>query len=57
MNTQQKTFAVALSREMAPSARILAYCIVNGEIVMDSLSFFIRDSRLKQVMVIIIIIR
>jgi len=48
MNAKQKTFAVALSREMAPSAHIVAYCIKSGEVVADSISFFIRDTRLKQ---------
>jgi len=49
MTSLQKTFAVALSRRMAPSAHIFLYCIVHGEIVVESLSFFVRDSKLKQV--------
>jgi hypothetical protein len=48
MNGKQKTFAVALSREMAPSAHIVAYCIVEGEVVTDAMSFYVRDTRLKQ---------
>lgn len=49
MNSRQKTFAVALSRQMAPASHILAYCIVEGEVVMDSMSFFVRDTTLMQV--------
>ncbi|ELT94762.1 hypothetical protein CAPTEDRAFT_205314 [Capitella teleta] len=46
MNTRQKTFSVAVSHEMAPTAKIVAYCVTNGEIVVDSLSFFVQDKRL-----------
>nr|UCK81481.1 macroglobulin-complement related protein-like 3 [Arenicola marina] len=46
MNSQQKTFAVALSRQMAPRARIMVYTVEAGEILMDTLNFFVRDSRL-----------
>jgi len=49
MNGKQKTFAVALSRQMSPSAHIVAYCIVEGEVVTDALSFYVHDSRLMQV--------
>ena len=49
MNAKQKTFAVALSRQMAPSAHILAYCIKNGEVITDAITFFIRDTRLRTV--------
>jgi len=49
MNGKQKTFAVALSRQMAPTAHIVAYCIVEGEVVTDAMSFYVRDTRLLQV--------
>lgn len=49
MNTRQKTFSVAVSHEMAPTAKIVAYCVTNGEIVVDSLSFFVQDKRLTTV--------
>jgi len=49
MKGKQKTFAVALSRQMAPSAHIVAYCIVEGEVVTDAMSFYVRDTRLLQV--------
>lgn len=48
MKGKQKTFAVALSRQMAPSAHIVAYCIVEGEVVTDAMSFYVRDTRLLQ---------
>lgn len=49
MHGKQKTFAVAMSRQMAPAAHIVAYCIVDGEVVTDALSFPVRDTRLSQV--------
>jgi len=49
MKGKQQTFAVALSLEMAPSAHIVAYCILEGEVITDAMSFFVRDTRLKQV--------
>lgn len=49
MRGKQKTFAVALSRQMAPTAHIVAYAIVEGEVVSDALSFYVRDTRLLQV--------
>jgi len=54
MNGKQKTFAVALSRQMAPTAHIVAYCIVQGEVVTDALSFYVHDTRLMQVRLIMI---
>jgi len=51
MNGKQKTFAVALSRQMAPAAHIVAYCIVEGEVVTDAMSFYVRDTRLLMVCV------
>jgi len=38
-----------LSRQMAPTAHIVAYAIVEGEVVSDALSFYVRDTRLLQV--------
>ena len=43
MTSTQKTFSVALSREMVPSARILVYCLLsNGEVLADSLNFHVK---------------
>ena len=41
----QKTFSVALSRDMVPSAHIVAYYMHEGEIVADSLNFFVNGTR------------
>jgi len=49
MRGKQKTFAVALSRQMAPTAHIVAYVIEEGEVVTDALSFYVRDTRLLMV--------
>jgi hypothetical protein len=48
MYGKQKTFSVALSREMSPTSHIVAYCIVEGEVITDAMSFYVRDSRLRQ---------
>ena len=45
----QKTFAVAVSRQMAPRARLVLYCKVEGEMLSDSINFFVEDSRLYKV--------
>ena len=49
MNTKQKTLSVAISRGMAPVGRIVVYCMSRGEIITDSLNFYVRDSRLETV--------
>lgn len=49
MKKLQKTFAIALSRDMAPAARILVYCIVDGIILTDALNFHVSDKRLHKV--------
>ena len=41
----QKTFSVALSRDMVPSAHIVAYYLHQGEILADSLNFFVNGTR------------
>ena len=55
MNALQKTFSIALSRDMVPSARIVAYCISNGEVVADGLNFFVNGSMLNEVSVVFMI--
>ena len=46
MKSQQKTFTLATSRDMVPSARILVYGILNGgEVLTDSLSFHVNGIR------------
>jgi len=50
MYSRNKLFSVALSRDMAPSARILAYLIApDGQVVADSLNFHVNGSKLHQV--------
>ena len=49
MASTQKTFSVALSREMVPSARIVAYYILNGEVVSDALNFHVNGTSLNPV--------
>ncbi|XP_013420589.1 CD109 antigen isoform X3 [Lingula anatina] len=45
MMARQKTFSVALSQNMAPNARIVAYYIrTDGEVVADSLNFHVNGS-------------
>ena len=52
LTTKQKTFSVALSRAMAPRARIVVYAVKDGEVLADSLNFFVEDTRLNKVMAI-----
>lgn len=50
MTSRQKTFSVALSRQMVPTARIIVYYIREPEeIVSDVLSFFVNGTRQNQV--------
>lgn len=50
MTSKQKTFAVALSREMVPMARIIVYYLRQPEeIVSDVLNFFVNGTRQNQV--------
>ena len=52
MSSQQKTFAVAVSRDMAPRSRIVAYYLHNDEIVVDALNFFVYDTQLMTVCIL-----
>ena len=48
MNNKQKTFDVGLTREMAPSAHVVAYYIrYDGEIVADSYNFHVNASSIQ----------
>ena len=48
MNNKQKTFDVGLTRDMAPSAHIVAYYIrYDGEIVADSYNFHVNASSVQ----------
>ena len=49
MRSLQKTFSLAVSRAMAPAARIVCYAMKDGEILTDSLNFYVMDTRLTQV--------
>ena len=49
MTSQQKTFSVAVSRQMAPRARMLVYAVVDGEVLVDSVNFAVQDTRLTKV--------
>ena len=49
MRSLQKTFSLAVSRQMAPASRIIVYTMKDGEILTDSLNFYVKDTRLLQV--------
>ncbi|XP_064641488.1 CD109 antigen-like isoform X2 [Lineus longissimus] len=52
MTARQKTFSVALSRDMIPKARVVAYYIrPDREVVADALNFFVNGTRLYDVKV------
>ena len=47
MTARQKTFSIALSRDMAPSARILVwYLRPDGEVVTDALNFYVNGTQM-----------
>ena len=49
MTSRQKTFSIALSRNLSPEARLVAYCVADGTIIADSLTFFVNDTALTEV--------
>ena len=49
MTSLQKTFSVALSRDMVPSSRLVAYYIINGEVVADALNFHVNGTIMNEV--------
>ncbi|VEL28220.1 unnamed protein product [Protopolystoma xenopodis] len=49
-----RTFSVAVSREMAPIARIVAFFIKpDGEVVADALTFFTNYTRINNVRLVV----
>lgn len=52
MYAKQKIFSVAVSRDMVPSARIIAYLIApDNQVVVDSFNFFVNGTRMHQMSV------
>ena len=51
MSSTQKTFALAVSSQMAPHARIVAYYFSGWEVITDTLNFHVKDTRLSKVCV------
>ena len=50
MTSRQVTFALALSRDMAPEARIVVFTrIGRGEVLADSLQFHVHDDVSEEV--------
>ncbi|ELT87097.1 hypothetical protein CAPTEDRAFT_227765 [Capitella teleta] len=49
MNAKQKTFPVALSSDMVPSARVVVYFVHHSEVVADALNFFVNGTTLNMV--------
>ena len=45
MTSQQKTFSIALSRDMIPEAHIIVWHIYKGEVIADSLNFFVNGTK------------
>ncbi len=46
MKFTQKTWSIAISRDMVPQARLVVYCILNdGEVLTDSLHFYVNGIR------------
>ncbi|CAH1782654.1 unnamed protein product [Owenia fusiformis] len=49
MTSLLKTISVAISRDMMPSARMVVYFIKKGEVVADSMSFYVEGTALHEV--------
>ena len=51
MSSDQQTFSVTMTTEMSPTAHIVVYYIATStdEMVADSMSFFVNDSRTRNV--------
>ena len=49
MYAMQRTFPIAVSREMAPRCRIIVYCYFEGEVLTDVLNIFVYDTILEGV--------
>lgn len=47
--SSQKTFSIAISRDMIPEARMVVWTIYKGEVLADSLNFFVNGTRLNPV--------
>ncbi len=45
----QQTFSVATSREMIPEAHIIIWYVYEGEVISDSLNYFVNGTRLNPV--------
>lgn len=49
MESRQTTFSLALSRDMIPQAHIVVWYIYKGEVISDSINFFINGTRLNPI--------
>ena len=46
MSSRQKTFSLALSRDMMPEAKLMVFCLLNdGEMINDVLNFHVKGIR------------
>lgn len=57
MTSNQKTFSIAASREMSPTAKLIVYFMKNAEVVSDTLNFYVEDTRLMSVSITILTLR
>ena len=50
MSSTQKTFSLAVSRDMVPAARMLVFCLLGtGEVLADSINFHVQGIRYDNV--------
>ena len=49
MTTRQKTFSLALSRDMIPEAHIVVWHVYQDEVIADSMNFFVNGTRINKV--------
>nr|UCK81479.1 macroglobulin-complement related protein-like 1 [Arenicola marina] len=49
MQGRQKTFSLGLSRDMMPEAHIIVWHVYGGEVIADSLNFFVNGTRINEI--------
>lgn len=49
MSSRQKTFSLSISRDMIPQAHVVVWHIYQGEVIADSINFFVNGTRMNPV--------
>lgn len=49
MQSMQKTFSLSVSRDMIPEAHLVVWYVFKGEVVADSINFYVNGTRMNSV--------